>query len=37
MREVLSPTMRLVGSVSFDANEMAEVGARIEGRVLDYS
>lgn len=29
----LSPTLRLLGSVNFDMDEMAEVGARIEGRV----
>jgi cobalt-zinc-cadmium efflux system membrane fusion protein len=32
-QEVLSPILRLVGSVSFDANERAEVGARIDGRI----
>lgn len=33
IRKSLSPTLRLVGSVTFDANELAEVGARIEGRI----
>ncbi len=32
-KKSLSPTLRLVGSVTFDANELAEVGARIEGRI----
>lgn len=32
-KEQLSPTLRLVGSVNFDANHVAEIGARIEGRV----
>ncbi len=31
--EALAPTLRLVGSVDFDANKVTEVGARIEGRV----
>ena len=29
----LKPTLRLVGSVNFDPDQVAEVGARIEGRV----
>lgn len=29
----MSPTLQLVGSVTFDANRVAEVGGRIEGRV----
>jgi RND family efflux transporter MFP subunit len=29
----MSPTVQLVGSVTFDANSLAEVGGRIEGRV----
>jgi cobalt-zinc-cadmium efflux system membrane fusion protein len=29
----LTPTLRLLGSVDFDADHLAEVGARIEGRV----
>ena len=29
----LKPHLRLVGSVNFDADEVADVGARIEGRV----
>ncbi|MET0342276.1 MAG: efflux RND transporter periplasmic adaptor subunit [Polyangiales bacterium] len=29
----LSPTVRLVGSVNFNPNQVAEIGARIEGRV----
>lgn len=32
-RQALSPTLRLVGSVNFDANQLADVGARLEGRV----
>jgi len=31
--ESLASTLRLVGSVNFDADEVAEIGARIEGRV----
>jgi membrane fusion protein, heavy metal efflux system len=32
-RQTLSPTLRVVGSVNFDPNQVAEVGALIEGRV----
>jgi cobalt-zinc-cadmium efflux system membrane fusion protein len=32
-RQTLKPHLRLVGSVNFDADEVADVGARIEGRV----
>lgn len=32
-KQTLSPTVRLVGSVNFDANQVAEIGARIDGRV----
>jgi cobalt-zinc-cadmium efflux system membrane fusion protein len=32
-KQGLKPTLRLVGSVNFDADEVADVGARIEGRV----
>lgn len=32
-QQTLKPTLRLVGSVNFDADEVADVGARIEGRV----
>ncbi|MDB4990286.1 MAG: putative Co/Zn/Cd efflux system rane fusion protein [Myxococcaceae bacterium] len=32
-KQALKPTLRLVGSVNFDADEVADVGARIEGRV----
>jgi cobalt-zinc-cadmium efflux system membrane fusion protein len=31
--QALSPTLQLVGSVAFDANRVAEVGGRIEGRI----
>jgi cobalt-zinc-cadmium efflux system membrane fusion protein len=31
--QTMSPTLQLVGSVAFDANRVAEVGGRIEGRV----
>jgi cobalt-zinc-cadmium efflux system membrane fusion protein len=32
-QRTLAPTLSLVGSIDFDANHVAEVGARIEGRV----
>jgi cobalt-zinc-cadmium efflux system membrane fusion protein len=32
-KQALKPHLRLVGSVNFDADELADVGARIEGRV----
>lgn len=32
-KKSLAPTLRVVGSINFDANAVAEVGARIEGRV----
>ncbi|HEX5657086.1 MAG TPA: efflux RND transporter periplasmic adaptor subunit [Polyangiales bacterium] len=32
-KQALHPTLRLVGSVNFDADEVADVGARIESRV----
>ena len=32
-KQALKPHLRLVGSVNFDADEVADVGARIEGRV----
>ncbi|MDB4972638.1 MAG: putative Co/Zn/Cd efflux system rane fusion protein [Myxococcaceae bacterium] len=32
-KQALKPTLRLVGSVNFDADEVADVGARIAGRV----
>jgi len=32
-KQSLKPHLRLVGSVNFDADEVADVGARIEGRV----
>ena len=32
-KQTLKPTLRLVGSVNFDADEVADIGARIEGRV----
>jgi membrane fusion protein, heavy metal efflux system len=32
-KQALHPTLRLVGSVNFDGNEVADVGARIESRV----
>lgn len=31
--QAMAPTLQLVGSVTFDANKVAEVGGRIEGRV----
>lgn len=32
-KQALHPTLRLVGSVNFDADQVADVGARIESRV----
>ncbi len=32
-RQTLRQSLRLVGSVDFDADQVADVGARIEGRV----